>query len=63
MEWGRRRGIGRRITVRTGRLRKDLIATHFVLEIKEVGRGYNSSRVREATATSLPVTSVTQDDQ
>lgn len=65
--WGVAKGA---VIVRNGRLRKELIARHFVRQIKEVGRGYSPSLVGDATATPVPqgvsellVTSVTQDDQ
>jgi hypothetical protein len=51
------------VTVRTGRLRKELIARHFVRQIKEVGRGYSPSFVGEDAATPVPATLGMQDDR
>jgi hypothetical protein len=59
VEWGAK-GV---VTVRTGRLRKELIARHFVRQIKEVGRGYSPSRVGEDAVTPVPATLGTKDDQ
>jgi hypothetical protein len=51
--WGG--GVKGVVTVRTGRLRMELIARHFVRQIKEVGRGYSPGVVGEATATPAPL--------
>jgi hypothetical protein len=63
-------GVKGPLTVRTGRLRMELIAKHFVRQIKEAGPGYGPGAVGEATTmpaqpavSKLPATWVTHDDQ